>query len=82
MQIKSEQITDNSEPDLIRSLNGKVPGVDVNVSTGVAGAANKINIRGVTSFQGGNQPLFVVDGTSYSNDEIETSSQITGWWWI
>tara|TARA_R110002033_G_scaffold17025_5_gene46819 strand:+ start:381 stop:3536 length:3156 start_codon:yes stop_codon:yes gene_type:complete len=77
-EIKSEQIVDNSEPDLIRSLNGKVPGVIVNVSTGIAGAANKINIRGVTSFQGGNQPLFIVDGTSYSNDQITTSSQITG----
>ena len=75
--VKSEDITENSEPDLIRSLNGKVPGVDVNVSTGVAGAANKINIRGTTSFQGGNQPLFVVDGTPYSNDELETSDQVT-----
>jgi len=76
--IKSEEITENSEPDLLRSLNGKVPGVDINVSTGVAGAANKINIRGTTSFQGGNQPLFIVDGTPYSNDEIETSDQVVG----
>lgn len=76
--VKSDQITENSEPDLLRSLNGKVPGVSINVSTGVAGAANKINIRGTTSFQGGNQPLFVVDGTPYSNDEIETSDQVVG----
>lgn len=76
--IEAEAITENSEPDLIRSLNGKVPGVNVNVSTGVAGASNKISIRGTTSFQGGNQPLFVVDGTPYSNEQITTSSQITG----
>ncbi|QNK76183.1 SusC/RagA family TonB-linked outer membrane protein [Winogradskyella sp. PAMC22761] len=76
--VKSEEIVENSEPDLIRSLNGKVPGVNVNVSTGVAGAANKISIRGATSFQGGNQPLFIVDGTPYSNNQITTSSQITG----
>lgn len=76
--VESEEITENSEPDLIRSLNGKVPGVNVNVSNGVAGAANKISIRGTTSFQGGNQPLFVVDGTPYSNEQITTSDQITG----
>lgn len=76
--IKSEEITENSEPDLLRSLNGKVPGVNINVSTGVAGASNKINIRGTTSFQGGNQPLFVVDGTPYSNEELETSDQVSG----
>lgn len=76
--VEAEAITKNSEPDLIKSLNGKVPGVNVNVSTGVAGASNKISIRGTTSFQGGNQPLFVVDGTPYSNDQITTSSQVTG----
>ncbi len=76
--VEVEGVTDNSEPDLIRSLNGKVPGVNVNVSTGVAGASSKINIRGTTSFQGGNQPLFIVDGTPYSNDQVTTSSQISG----
>ncbi|MCM4151796.1 SusC/RagA family TonB-linked outer membrane protein [Arenibacter sp. N53] len=76
--VEAEAITENSEPDLIKSLNGKVPGVNVNVSTGVAGASNKISIRGTTSFQGGNQPLFVVDGTPYSNDQVTTTSQITG----
>ncbi|MBD0778184.1 SusC/RagA family TonB-linked outer membrane protein [Maribacter sp. ANRC-HE7] len=76
--VEADAITKNSEPDLIKSLNGKVPGVNVNVSTGVAGASNKISIRGTTSFQGGNQPLFVVDGTPYSNDQITTSSQVTG----
>ncbi|PIF00762.1 MAG: SusC/RagA family TonB-linked outer membrane protein [Maribacter sp.] len=76
--VEATSITENSEPDLIKSLNGKVPGVNVNVSTGVAGASNKISIRGTTSFQGGNQPLFVVDGTPYSNDQITTSSQVTG----
>jgi len=40
--------------------------------TGVAGAPNKISIRGTTSCSGGNQPLFVVDGTPYSNDQITT----------
>ena len=36
-KVKTEDILENSEPDLIRSLAGKVPGVDVNFSNGVAG---------------------------------------------
>ncbi|AWA28714.1 SusC/RagA family TonB-linked outer membrane protein [Flavobacterium magnum] len=76
--VKAEDLTGNSEPDLIRSLNGKVAGVNVNVSTGVAGAANQITIRGINSFNGDTQPLIIVDGVAYDNTEITTSSQVTG----
>ncbi len=76
--VESEALVENSEPDLIRSLAGKVAGVNVNISTGVAGASNQINIRGVTSISGSSQPLIVVDGVAYSNDQISTSSQTTG----
>lgn len=76
--IKNTDITENSEPDLIRAINGKVPGVNVNISSGVAGAANQITIRGVSSFTGDTQPLIIVDGVAYNNTEVATSSQVTG----
>lgn len=76
--IKTEEITENSEPDLIRSINGKVAGVNVNVSNGVAGAANQITIRGVNSFDGNTQPLIIVDGITYNNTEVTTSDRVTG----
>ena len=76
--IKAAELTENSEPDLIRSLNGKVAGVNVNVSSGVAGAASQITIRGVSTFNGDTQPLIIVDGISYDNSSVETSSQVTG----
>src|SRR5680860_642320 len=76
--VDSETLVENSEPDLVRSLAGKVAGVNVNISTGVAGASNQINIRGVTSISGSSQPLIVVDGIAYSNEQITTSSQTTG----
>jgi len=44
--VKSSDVTDVAEPDLTRALSGKVAGVNVNFSTGVAGAANQITIRG------------------------------------
>lgn len=71
--MEQEDITDNAEPDLIRSLSGKIPGVKINTSTGVPGSANKITIRGFTSVLGDNQPLFVVDGVPYSNSTLETT---------
>ena len=64
---------DNAEPDILRSMTGKIPGVTIGAGTGAPGAASKINIRGATSFTGDNQPLFVIDGVPYSNDNIATS---------
>jgi TonB-linked SusC/RagA family outer membrane protein len=77
-KVETSDIVENSEPDLIRSLNGKVPGVNVNVSTGVAGASNQINIRGATTLSGSSQPLIIVDGVAYDNSQISTSNQTTG----
>ena len=76
--VATSDLTENSEPDLSRALSGKVAGVNVNVSSGVAGAANQITIRGTTTFNGNTQPLIIVDGIAYNNNEVTTSSQTTG----
>ena len=67
-QIKAEQISQKSEPNVLNSLQGKVSGVNISSSSGLPGSSTNINIRGITSLQGSNQPLFVVDGIPISND--------------
>jgi TonB-linked SusC/RagA family outer membrane protein len=76
--VAPDELQENSEPDLIRSLAGKVAGVDVNFSSGVAGASNRIQIRGQTTIGGASQPLFIVDGIAYDTSHVTTSSQTTG----
>ena len=76
--VKPTEIVQNSETDLSRALQGKVAGVNVNTSTGVAGAANQITIRGVNSLTGNTDPLIIVDGIAYSNVSVTSTSQITG----
>ena len=76
--VKAADITETSEPDISRALSGKVAGLNVNVSTGVAGAANQITIRGVNSLIGNTDPLIIVDGVAYSNVSVTSTSQITG----
>ncbi len=76
--VGSDQISSRSEPDMMKSLQGKVPGVDIRVGQGAPGAASKITIRGNSSFYGSNEPLIVVDGVPYSNDQVSTSSQTSG----
>ena len=65
-----------SEPDLFRSLDGKIPGVQVNASSATAGSATKVIIRGNSDFLGSNDPLYVVDGFPYSNSEVSTGSRL------
>ena len=76
--VNTESLEARSEPDMLKSLQGKVPGVDIRVGQGAPGASSKISIRGNSSFYGSNQPLIVVDGVPYSNDQVATSSQTTG----
>lgn len=76
--VEGEKVQQISEPDPLRALQGKVAGVNIIGSSGVPGSATRITIRGNSSFLGNNQPLFVVDGIPYNNNELETSNQLAG----
>lgn len=49
-----------SSPEQI--LQGRTAGVQMTTTSGMAGAAVSVSIRGPSSISGGNQPLYVVDG--------------------
>lgn len=65
--IKSDEILKNKTSNVINSLSGKIAGVNVTQTSGSAGAGAQIVIRGGTSLERDNQPLFVVDGIIYDN---------------
>ncbi len=71
-------LVQKSEPDLLKSLQGKVAGVDIRTSQGTPGAATRIQLRGNTSFFGNSQPLIIVDGIPYSNEQVTTTNQTSG----
>ena len=74
-KVDPNSVLQKSEPDLLKGLQGKVPGVDIRTSQGVPGSATRIQIRGNSSFGLETQPLIVVDGVPYSNETLTTSSQ-------
>lgn len=65
--VDADQIAQRSEPDPLRALSAKMPGVTVTGGGGAPGQATKINIRGFNSLTGSTQPLFVVDGIPFDN---------------
>jgi TonB-linked SusC/RagA family outer membrane protein len=74
--LKSDQIADRGETNIVNLLQGKVAGVNITGASGAAGASTNINIRGISSFTGNNQPLFVVDGIPISNNVDRTSNTL------
>jgi TonB-dependent SusC/RagA subfamily outer membrane receptor len=76
-KVDPATLIQKSEPDVLKGLQGKVAGVDIRSSQGTPGAATRIQIRGNNSFFGANQPLIVVDGVPYSNDQVTTTSQVS-----
>ena len=73
--LNSTELMKNKNTNVINSLAGKVPGVNITQFSGSAGAGASITIRGgnSTSDSRQNQPLFVVDGIIYDN-----STSVTG----
>lgn len=76
-KVDPNALVQKSEPDVLKSLQGKVAGVDIRSSQGTPGAATRIQIRGNNSFFGESQPLIIVDGIPYSNDQVTTTSQVS-----
>jgi TonB-linked SusC/RagA family outer membrane protein len=65
--LGGDKMTQISEPDALRGMQGKMAGVNIVGGGGAPGQSTKINIRGQSSMTGNTQPLFVVDGVPFDN---------------
>lgn len=68
--VKSEDIVNARTTNVANSLSGKVAGLQVNSTSSDPGAVSNIIIRGFSSINGDNQPLYVVDGVPLQNSMI------------
>ncbi|NKI33234.1 SusC/RagA family TonB-linked outer membrane protein [Croceivirga thetidis] len=66
--VGEEALKDRAEGDVARVLAGKAAGVQITSAGGASGSATNVVIRGLNSFSGNNQALFIVDGVPFSND--------------
>ncbi|WP_018627851.1 SusC/RagA family TonB-linked outer membrane protein [Niabella aurantiaca] len=74
--LSSTELMKNKNTNIVNSLAGKVPGVNITQFSGSAGAGASITIRGGNSTSEGrqNQPLFVIDGVIYDNSTTVTGN--------
>ncbi len=76
--IDSKDIELKPEADVTRVLRGKVPGVQIGATSGLAGSGTNVIIRGYSSITGSNQPLFVVDGVPFNSDTNADRGALAG----
>jgi len=69
-KVKGDVITNSGETSLLKGLSAKASGVAIVSNSADPGSGAYIQIRGQNSITGSTQPLFVIDGTPVSNDEI------------
>ncbi|MDP3452018.1 MAG: TonB-dependent receptor [Bacteroidales bacterium] len=67
--VSSKDIESTPIKDVLTAMQGRVAGVQIISSSGAPGSSMQIRVRGASSLNSGNSPLYVVDGIP-----IETTS--------
>lgn len=74
VQIGSDVLQQTPMASVDQALQGKVAGLQISSSSGTPGAVQDIRIRGVSSINAGNEPLYVIDGVPIINTNSATNS--------
>ena len=73
--VKSDEIINARTTNIANALSGKVAGVQVSSTSSDPGSVSNIVIRGFSSINGDNQPLYVVDGIPLQNSLFSGSGK-------
>ncbi|QIP12713.1 TonB-dependent receptor [Spirosoma aureum] len=79
-QVKAKELNAFPATNVLQALSGRATGVQVIQNNGSPGGSVSVRIRGTSSIQGSNEPLYVIDGfpingsnpTQLNNADIES----------
>ena len=77
--IKSDALNTTGDPSVVGALSGKVAGLQMNTASTGLGGSTKITIRGNSSLTDNNQPLWIVDGVPFSDNNTSNASVYGGY---
>lgn len=69
--VNSDVLKETISTSFDQMLQGKVAGVQITSNSGAPGAASSIRIRGASSINNSNEPLYIIDGIIFSGDGNE-----------
>ncbi len=71
-KVSAEELSKVSSTNITEKLQGQVPGLLVSNSSGVPGSQVLVRLRGATSINAGNDPLYVVDGVFVNSESLQS----------
>ncbi|RAV30862.1 SusC/RagA family TonB-linked outer membrane protein [Sinomicrobium soli] len=72
VSVGSEEIAQSNLQDPVSVLQGRAAGVQVTSNSGAPGGGMTIRVRGNSSLNSGNDPLFVVDGVPIESNSLSS----------
>src|SRR5688572_3014640 len=66
--VSGPRLTEGSAVTIDQALQGKVAGAFITSNTGTPGGGVSVRLRGTSSFVGGAEPLYIVDGVIIDNN--------------
>jgi TonB-linked SusC/RagA family outer membrane protein len=69
--VNANQIANTVSPTLSGKLQGEIAGLNISSSSGVPGTSATIRLRGTTSINADNNPLYIIDGTQVSTVSLQ-----------
>ena len=66
-KVEGDEINKTPQENVLNGLSGKVAGVTISQMDGLVGSSVSMIIRGATSLNSDNQPLFVINGVPVTN---------------
>ncbi|QDK78145.1 TonB-dependent receptor [Spirosoma sp. KCTC 42546] len=76
-KVRAADIQDQPVTTFDQALQGKAAGVQINSGSGKLGQGIQVRVRGQSSVSASNQPLYVVDGTPVTTDNLSFNSAST-----
>jgi TonB-dependent SusC/RagA subfamily outer membrane receptor len=70
--VSVDEVRDKPTATFAQQLQGKAAGLQVSASTGVPGDGMFIRIRGTTSINASNDPLYVIDGVYINSGSLQS----------
>ena len=73
VQIKAEQFNQRSVTNITQALVGAAPGIQVSAGSGEPGSGSNVRLRGFSSLNFSNAPLYIVDGVPLLSNTLNGS---------
>jgi TonB-linked SusC/RagA family outer membrane protein len=74
--VNVSEMAQESTPNILTALQGRVPGIQVNSGGTPGGNDSQITIRGLTTVNSGSAPLWVIDGVQTTNPSALNPEEI------